>query len=40
MVPDLRMAMEVGAYAMPNEVGTHMETIGLGYFTVEGREGQ
>ena len=33
MVPDLRMAMEVGAYSMSNEIWTHLEASGTGYFT-------
>lgn len=33
MVPDLRMAMKVGAYSMSNEIRTHLEATGLRYFT-------
>lgn len=33
MVPDLRMAMKVGAYSMSNEIRAHLEATGPGYFT-------
>lgn len=34
VVPNLRMAMKMGAYSMPNEIRTHLEATGMGYFTV------
>lgn len=34
VVPNLRMAMKMGAYSMPNEIRTHLEATGTGYFTV------
>lgn len=34
VVPNLRMAMKMGAYPMPNEIRTHLEATGMGYFTV------
>lgn len=33
MVPDLRMAMKVGADSMSNEIRAHLEATSLGYFT-------
>lgn len=33
MVPDLRMAMKVGADSVSNEIWTHLEAIGMCYFT-------
>lgn len=33
MVPDLRMAMKVGADSVSNEIWTHLEAIGMRYFT-------
>lgn len=33
VVPDLRVAVKVGAYSMSNEIRTHMEAIGVGDFT-------
>ncbi len=34
MVPDLRVAVKAGAYSMSNEIRTHLEATGMGYFTV------
>lgn len=33
MVPDLRVAMEVGAYSVSNKIRTDLEAISLSYFT-------
>lgn len=33
MVPDLRMAVKVGANSMSNEIRTHLETTSVSYFT-------
>lgn len=33
MVPDLRMAVKLGAYSMSNEIRAHLEATGPGYFT-------
>lgn len=33
VVPDLRMAVKVGADSMSNKIGTHLEATGLCYFT-------
>lgn len=38
MVPDLRMAMEVGTYTMSNEIRTYLEATGVGYLTGGGTE--
>lgn len=38
MVPDLRMAVKVGADSMSNEIRTHLETTSVSYFT-DGAQG-
>lgn len=38
MVPDLRMAVKVGADSMSNEIRTHLETTSVSYFT-DGTQG-
>lgn len=38
VVPNLRMAMKMGAYSMPNKIRTHLEATGMGYFTANSTE--
>lgn len=33
VVPDLRVAVKVGAYSVSNEIRAHFEATGMGYFT-------
>lgn len=33
VVPDLRVAVKVGAYSVSNEIRAYFEATGMGYFT-------